>query len=195
MEQSIASYLFRNNYCVLPGIGKLTVVITPADTDFINGQIKAPVLNIVFSEDDKGETIFNELSAESEHLKMMLDAKRTISLNGIGVFTKNDNGSIHFSSLQINPLLVTPVKVERVIHQNAQHAMLVGDKETTNVVMTEYFTDVEPTKKRWWIAAIIIALASLLIIGIYFFSNGGASVGNAVSIQPASADSTYHLSK
>jgi hypothetical protein len=195
MEQSIASYLFRNNYCVLPGIGKLSVVTTPADTDFINGQIKAPVQNIIFSEEDKGEAIFNELSAESEHLKMMLDAKRTVSLSGIGIFTKNDNGNIHFSPLQINQSLVTPVKVERVIHQNAQHTMLVGDKETTNVVMTEYFTDVEPKKKRWWIAAIIMALVSLLIIGIYFYSNGGASIGNAISIQPASTDSTYHLIK
>ncbi len=195
MEQSIASYLFRNNYCVLPGIGKLTVVTTPADTDFINGQIKPPVQNIEFSADDKSEAIFNELSAESEHLKMMLDARRTVSLTGIGVFTKKDDGHIHFSPLQIAPSLVTPVKAERVIRENVQHSLLVGDKETTNVVMTEYFTEEEPKKERWWIAAVIIAVLSIIIVVIYFSFNGGSSLGNAFSIEPATADSSYHLSR
>jgi hypothetical protein len=194
MEQNIASYLFRNKYCVLPGIGKLTLVTTPAETDFVNAQINAPTQAIIFSAEDKGTSVFNELSAVSEHLKMMLDSKKTVLLNGIGTFSKDDNGNIHFTAIQINQSLTTPVKVERVIHEHSEHTMLVGDKETTNVVMTEYFSDAPAKKDRWWIGAIIIAVIAIVILIIHFSQDGNSS-GNIILLQPASTDSTYHLAK
>jgi len=196
MEQNIASYLFRNGYCILPGIGKLTLVTTPAETDFINGYINAPVQTIVFSTEDKNASIFNELSAVSEHLKMMLDAKRTVLLNGIGTFSKDDNGDIHFTPLQTDAALSNPVHAERVVHQHTEHTMLVGDKETTNVVMTEYFSDVPVQKSRWWIGAVIIAAVALVLLIVRIAQNDNAKFsGNIISIQPASADSTYHSVK
>jgi len=196
MEQNIASYLFRNGYCILPGIGKLTLVTTPAETDFMNSQINAPVQNILFSNEDKNSSVFNELSAVSEHLKMMLDAKRTVLLNGIGTFYKDDNGDIHFTPLQINAALSNPVHAERVVHQHSEHTMLVGDKETTNVVMTEYFSDVPVQKSRWWIGAVIIAAVALVLLIVRIAQNDNAKFsGNIISIQPASADSTYHSVK
>jgi hypothetical protein len=196
MEQNIASYLFRNGYCILPGIGKLTLVTTPAETDFMNSQIKAPVQTILFSNEDKSTAVFNELSAVSEHLKMMLDVKRTVLLNGIGTFSKDDNGDIHFTPLQIDAALSNPVHVERVVHQHSEHTMLVGDKETTNVVMTEYFSDVPVQKSRWWIGAVIIAAVALVLLIVRIVQNDdGKFSGNIISIQPASADSTYHSVK
>jgi len=196
MEQNIASYLFRNGYCILPGIGKLTLVTTSAETDFMNSQINAPVQNILFSSDDKNVAVFNELSAVSEHLKMMLDAKRTVLLNGIGTFSKDDNGDIHFTPLQTDAALSNPVHAERVVHQHTEHTMLVGDKETTNVVMTEYFSDVPVQKSRWWIGAVIIAAVALVLLIVRIAQNDNAKFsGNIISIQPASADSTYHSVK
>jgi hypothetical protein len=196
MEQNIASYLFRNGYCILPGIGKLTLVTTPAETDFMNSRINAPVQTIFFSNEDKNASIFNELSAVSEHLKMMLDAKGTVLLKGIGTFSKDDNDSIHFMPLQIDAALSNPVHVERVVHQHAEHTMLVGDKETTNVVMTEYFSDIPVQKSRWWIGALIIAAVAIILLIVHIAQNDDSKFsGNIISIQPGSADSTYHSVK
>jgi hypothetical protein len=197
MEQDIASYLFRNHSCVLPGIGKLTLVTTPAETSYINAQIKAPVQTISFSTDEKSAPVFNELSAVSEHLKMMLDAKKSVALNGIGTFSKDENGKINFAVLEINKSLTPAIKVERVVHQDAKHAMLVGDKETTNVIMTEFFSDAPKKKNRWWIAAAIAAAVAIIILIIHCLQpvTGNSYSGNAIILQADSASATYQSVK
>jgi hypothetical protein len=197
MEQDIASYLFRNHTCVLPGIGKLTLVTTPAETNFINAQIKAPVQHISFTPDGKTNAVFNELSAVSEHLKMMLSAKKIVLLNGIGTFSIDDNGKIHFTELEINKSLAPAIKVERVVHQDAKHTMLVGDKETDNVVMTEFFSDAPKKKNRWWIAAAIAAVVAIIILVIHCLQpvDGNFYSGNAIILQADSASATYQSVK
>jgi hypothetical protein len=78
-----------------------------------------------------------------------------------------------------------PVKAERVIHPEAEHQILVGDKETTNTLMTEYFSEeVHVKKNRWWIWAIILCLVALIIILLYLNNAGLLSMaGNAMPIQ------------
>lgn len=197
MEQDIASYLFRNHYCVLPGIGKLTLVTIPAETNFINANIKGPSQSIIFCAEAKGATIFNELSAVSEHLKMKLDAEKKVSLNGIGTFTKDENGKMHFNALEINKALTPTINVERVVHHDAEHTMLVGDKETTNVVMTEFFSDAPRKIKHWWVAAAIAAAIGIAILIFHAMqpANANSYSGNAMLLPVDSATATYQMSK
>jgi hypothetical protein len=61
---------------------------------------------------------------------------------------------------------------------------LVGDKETTNTLMNEYFNeDVLVKKNRWWIWAIVLAVIALLAILIYTNNaNLSSMAGSAMPI-------------
>ena len=75
------------------------------------------------------------------------------------------------------------VVAERVIHPQAEHQILVGDKETTNTVMTEFLTEKPEVRDRWWIWAIVLGAIGLLILLIYFTgANGTSPFGNAIKI-------------
>ncbi|MBL0146223.1 MAG: hypothetical protein IPP48_11050 [Chitinophagaceae bacterium] len=58
---------------------------------------------------------------------------------------------------------------ERVIHEAAEHNMLVGDKETTTTQMTEYYADTSVVKDRWWIWTIILGFGGIAAILFYYF--------------------------
>lgn len=183
MQHLIAPSLFINKNCVLPGIGKLSIITAPAEADYIHAQIKAPVQQIVFVEENGAENIFNEFSALSELIWKDLDKQGAVVLNGIGTFTKDDSGKINFAPEQIDPAFAQTVVAKRVIRQDAQHAILVGDKETTNTVMTDFFSEKPAIKDHWWIWAIILFIIGLGTIMFYFYQNGSTTLGNAISIE------------
>jgi len=194
MEQDIASYLFRNHYCVLPGIGKLTLITNPAETDFINGQIKSPAQKIIFSKEDNGGVVFNELSAVSEHLKMTLETKRTILLNGVGTFSLNDNNEITFVPQPINSALEQPVVFERALRHDATHSILIGDKETTKIIKPEPLSDeIIIKKERWWIAAMVACVIAIGVIVLALNQNipGNMGSGNQIKIDVNPEMPTY----
>lgn len=193
MEQDIASYLFRNHFCILPGIGKLSVITGSAETDFINARIKPPAQKIVFSPEENGPAIFNELSAVSEHLKMMLETDRTVTLNGVGTFIMNNN-VISFSQQPLNSTLEQPVHFERAIRHDATHNILIGDKETTRIIKPEPIEEkIIESKKHWWIPALIAAVIALGAIVFSFSQNtsGNIGTGNQEKIDVNAEAPTY----
>jgi len=59
----------------------------------------------------------------------------------------------------------------------------VGDKETTNTVMTELLAPRSETKDRWWIWAVVLGVIGLIALLIYFTElKGAAPFGNAIKI-------------
>ena len=50
--------------------------------------------------------------------------------------------------------------------------MLVGDRETTTLAMSEMLTEETSTKRRWWIFALVVALIAAAIL-IYRFTKDG----------------------
>ena len=183
MDYLIAPALFQNKTCRLPGIGTLTVITSSAETDLGKSLIKAPVPSIVFSAAQEEENIFNEFTALSELIKKDLDEKGMVTLKGVGDFLKNKEGSIDFLPQPLHLRFTPPVVAERIIRQHAEHAMLVGDKETTNKVMSEYFVEDEaeekPTTSRWWIWAIVLGVIGAAILALYILQNGFNLLGNA----------------
>ena len=183
MDYLIAPALFQNKTCRLPGIGTLTVITSSAETDLGKSLIKAPVPSIVFSAAQQEENIFNEFTALSELIKKDLDEKGTVTLKGVGDFLKNKEGTIDFLPQPLPQLFTPPVVAERIIRQHAEHAMLVGDKETTNKVMSEYFVEDEveqkPATNRWWLWAIVLGVVGTVILALYILQNGFNLLGNA----------------
>ncbi|MES2429326.1 MAG: hypothetical protein V4556_00235 [Bacteroidota bacterium] len=174
----IAASLFQNKSCTLPGIGKLTVHTTRAKTDFVNTQLLAPVYSISFSPIDDNAGVFNEFSAISGLLKKDLEQTGMIELDGIGILKKDDSGKIVFTPYELDPNFTPAISAERVIRQNSEHAMLVGDKETTNVVMTEYFIEDEVKKDYWWVWAIVLFLLGIGAIAFHIMQHGNI-IGNS----------------
>jgi hypothetical protein len=187
MHHLIASYLFQNKACPLPGIGVLLVTAGKAESDFLNKTLKAPVPFISFipKEQDASNlldyiaaknnaTVLNAIELLGQFcntLKGEIIAANTTTLKGVGNFFTDSSGKINFRPNALPELLLQPVHAERVIHPQAEHTILVGDKETTNTVMTEYFTD-EPVKKsRWWIWAIILGIVGIVAVVLYLVNN------------------------
>jgi hypothetical protein len=178
MYNIIAASFFQKRSCVLPGIGRLSLITHSAQTDFTNKQIMAPVQEIVFSPGTAEEQLFNEFSAISELMKKKLDEEGEVALAGIGVFTKSSSGDINFTAVKPGDDIQQPVSAIRVIRERSEHTMLVGDKETTNTEMTELLNEDEPAKDKWWIWAIVLGAAALLALAIYLYQHGINAFGN-----------------
>jgi nucleoid DNA-binding protein len=198
MQNQIASYLFQHKTCPLPGLGTLSVLHSGAEADFTNKLIAAPKSFIEFSETETDATgLLNYLSATSggstyevsealdhfcDDLRNKMTAQPDVQLESIGSFFVDASGKINFKQENLPAAFAQAVFAERVIHPDAEHQILVGDKETTNTVMTEFLAPKSETKDRWWIWAIVLALVGITAIVIYFTAfNGTGAFGNVIN--------------
>ncbi len=199
MQKQIASYLFQHKTCPLPGLGTLSVLNSGAAADFTNKSIAAPKTFIQFNNTetdtagllnylvlttggDKYE-VTEALDHFCDNLKKEMTDEANVQLESIGSFFVDDSGTINFKQQQLPTSFVQPVFAERVIHPDAEHQILVGDKETTNTVMTGYFNETPAVKDRWWIWAIVLSVTGLIALLIYFTElNGASPFGNAIKI-------------
>ena len=202
MDTLIQSSLFQNETCILPGVGTLSIISGTAETDFANSTIKPPLQNIVFKEENELNLI-NKFSDQSDLIKLQLHQSGNYYLDGVGTFTK-DNEHINFTSVSLPRALILPVKAERVIRQEleqAEHPILVGDKQTTNHAMTNYLNEEEikqpqQKKDKWWIWAIGLTVIAAATIIFYFSGHTNFSFGNSSIINAAPANTaTHHLIK
>ena len=199
MHHLIASYLFQNKTCPLPGLGTLSIHTGKAETDFTNQQIIAPERFIEFRERKTSaagllnyvalttngnlDEVSEALDHFCDHLKNEISVHGKVLLPGIGNFVTHDGGDIIFEQSALPAIFFQPVTAERVIHPKAEHSMLVGDKETTNTLMSEYFNETPAAKDRWWIWAIVLGVIGLLILVYYFTATNGISLfGNSIKI-------------
>jgi hypothetical protein len=202
IQKLLASYLFQNRSCPLAGMGNLSIVQSPAISDFGNKKIIAPTATIQFSPaatntDDllaylahKTNTIQGHMGEAYEafckKLASELHSGSPVDMEGIGQFNIDAGGNITFQSVNVPAAFLPSVTAERVIHPEAEHSILVGDKETTNTVMTEYFNEEPVVKDRWWIWAIVLAALAIGTLIIYYYDAAASvSFGNAVGYDPA----------
>ncbi len=199
MQKQIASYLFQNKTCPLPGLGTLSVLNSGAEADFTNKLIAAPksfiqfnnaetdtagLLNYLVSTTggDKYE-VSEALDHFCDNLKKKMTDEAKVQLDNVGSFFVDGSGKINFKQQELPTPFLQPVFAERVIHPDAEHQILVGDKETTNTVMTEFFNESPVIKDRWWIWAIVLGVTGLIALLIYFTElNGASPFGNAIKI-------------
>lgn len=180
MDYLIAPTLFQNKTCRLPGIGTLEIVVKNAETFFGHQEILAPKPSIFFNPAvEEEEDLFNEFTALSKLIKKDLQEKGVVSLKGIGDFILTTEGAIEFKSIEISKEFMQPVIAERVVRQDVEHTILVGDKEVTNKAMTDFYVEEAKVagKNRWWIAAVIVAFIALVAVVIYLTTYGINSFG------------------
>lgn len=200
MHQLIASYLFQNRSCPLPGLGNLSMKADPAQTDFSNNRILSPTSTIHF---EPGETntglLINWLANKSNNSKLVTltaldvfcnDLKKDAlnkdlgaNLEGVGTFVVNSDGGIDFVGMELPHIFHQPVQADRIIRLVAEHNLLVGDKHTTNIEMTEFLNEDSLKKEHWWIWALVLGLVAISLIFLYAAdTNSSPEFGNAIKI-------------
>src|SRR5437868_716768 len=151
MHELIASYLFQNQSCPLPGLGKLSIVTSKAQSNFGDNVVNAPKQSVQFSADDTDSSdLIAYLSSKTNtdphasgmalnefcrRIKDDTTSHSSANLDGVGNFVIDNNGELGFVPLEIPQVFVQSVPVVSVVRADAEHNILVGDKETTNIQM------------------------------------------------------------
>ncbi len=208
MQEILASYLFQYKTCPLPGAGTLKLLKTDAEIFVTEKKITAPVEYIIFTKEEQDaadaeeylsvQTGVSKLEASYQLSRFAGDIKNlaagdSISFTNAGSFSKNDDGEIQFLPAENANKFQQEIFAERVIHPHESHAILVGDTETTNTIMNEYYAEDTPVaKSRWWIFAVAIAVLSAVLI-IYYFNDASSNnnFGILIKNNTPSAPKTY----
>ena len=210
MQDLISSYLIQTKECNLPGIGKINLVFSAPEVDVANkliipseekavfssrasqhieGLVKYISQKLEITEDEAREKLMEWCSQAKDKIA----SGETISLNPLGFFQKNVAGSISFKN-QNTSYFFEPVKAQRVIHKNEEHAVLVGDRETTSSVMNQFLNEEEIVNdSRWKIAALVLFAIAVIVLFIHFYlhSFSSFSTGNENQFSPATPPATY----
>lgn len=191
MQELIASYLLQYKKCPLPGVGSLCIRRKEAVILTGEKRIAAPLEEITFSNDELNADDLHDFIAAQKGISTdeaayqlgrycdslnQLQGSDKAAIHGVGEFYRDADGSLGFTPVQIS-FGAADLLAEKVIHPDKAHAILVGDTETTNVAMNEYYAEEEPkAKSKWWIFALIIfAIAAGLIA---YYLNDPAHTGS-----------------
>ena len=190
MVQLIRTYLLQNKSISIPGLGTIYVERIPAQTDFVNRQLLPPSYHFRFDKyfDAPGKEFFTFLAAKKSvedyeaiklynewamQLRNNIGTDTGTPLQGVGSLKRDGSGDIVFEATGAQQTFHVPVPAERIIRTNAKHTMIVGDKEVTNVEMSDYLHDGSRNRRsRWWIYAIIIALIAIVAILVQLYRSG-----------------------
>jgi hypothetical protein len=201
MVQLIKTYLLQNKSISIPGLGTIYVERIPAQADFVNRQLLPPAYHFRFDKyfDAPGKDFFTFLAARNRvedfeaikiynewalQLRNNIGTDNFTPLDGVGSLKRDASGDIIFEPASPQQVFHTPVPAERIIRSNARHTMIVGDREVTNVEMSDYLQESTGRKNRWWIYAAIIAAAALIAIFIHLYRSGDISpFGNRQTIE------------
>lgn len=198
MDQLIATCLFVQKKCYLPGIGQLSLIQQPAESNFVEMEIQSPRFSISYNAngDGKNELVpfiadlkrismdeaFVQLENYCNQIKGRLHENKSYHLNGVGNFIAVANDTIRFEEQELPPYYFPSIHAKRVIHPQSEHIIVVGDKESTNVAMADLLAEVPVNKDKWWIWAIVLAVLAALAMLFHYGNTGNSSLGNGNSI-------------
>jgi nucleoid DNA-binding protein len=211
MQELITSFIVQSKECRLAGIGMFRSITVPAEPDIASKKISPPVFEKLFSgkeektsdelvkyiaakKNSSFDEAFSNIKEWCESTKAKLKNGEEIFFQSLGSLKKESSGNVLFRN-QNSMVFFEPIAVERVIHKNSDHKMLVGDKETTSSVMNQYFhvEETEVKRSHWKIISIILLGIVILLLFLYFYQNSFSffATGNHVKINPQLPPATY----
>ena len=189
MFEVLNSYLFQHKSISIPGLGTIFLEREPANTDIDSKNFLPPSYSFRFDKyfDAPDKDFFSYLAAEKNipdyeaikwYSEFSYDLRNKIRLDedvrwdNVGVLKKDDSGNIVFETIRENPAFLRAVGANIITRKDAQHYLLVGDKEITNTEVDELIHPNEVVKKdKWWIYALIIAAVAIIALVFHFSSN------------------------
>jgi hypothetical protein len=212
MYDDLYEYLILHRQVNVPGIGTFSLETQAAATDISNRTIDPPAYTISFDSTNTtpAKRFYNWLAdrlhmpyAEaivrfnsfSFDLKAKLMAGNKIIWDKVGTLTKTLAGDIRFESSLTNHRYDPPLAVARVIRENAEHTMKVGEQHKTSSEMTELLNQSEAKKRRWWLPALIVGILLVIFLIIYFSQKGMSvdSSGTQQKVVPAKGEPDHKL--
>ena len=204
MLELLAKYLYQYKQLYIPGIGSFEVVDQPARLEYADRLIYPPVAEIRYSEggalsDTQMEYLEEELGTDRFAIEKKLqlfgqDLKQR--LNGTP-FEWPGLGTLNFrhNRVEFHPATVTglaPVEAHKVIRENAQHMVLIGEQEVRSGDVPEYLHGTSPKRSVFVLVGWILLALAILFLVYYFYKEGlkpessGSRVKAAkvLSIQP-----------
>lgn len=189
LRSLLHQFLIENTYLLLPNIGVLKFSYASAQLDIANKQIVAPKKYILLEKIDtykdsegliisflsrylkieksKAENAFNQFIGA---IQSKLSTDKIYHWQGLGSFIQNNINTISFQQDEILDQYWPSVLAERIARPEVEHSITVGNTETTNIFMKEYLAGQEKNalKDYWWIWALIILVASAVLIYFQF---------------------------
>jgi hypothetical protein len=187
MYEVLNKYLMQHKIISIPGLGSLVAETIPAVNDFVNKQLLPVQIKFRYDKyfDAPDREFFSYLSHKKNiadfeaikwysefayELRHKIRTEEKAEWDGVGIFKKDIGGDIVFEPYPQQYELYSTVRAERVIHSDATHSILVGDKEKTNYEMTQLLSDeVHVEKESWWIYALILAAIGLIILFFHLY--------------------------
>jgi|tagenome__1003787_1003787.scaffolds.fasta_scaffold19609135_1 nucleoid DNA-binding protein len=183
MQPYIHKYFALNKSLSLPGIGSFTVETQNAKLDFIDKTLHAPAYTIRYNKYDGADEKFYDFLARetgveendamqnfksfSDQLKEQLERDHRINLQGIGTLTTNGSGYDFVADNSVQKYFPS-ITAERIIRQNAEHTVKVGEDERTSTQMHEHFQQRTVKEDNWFVHALILGAIGIAAIAIYY---------------------------
>ena len=202
MYEELYQYLIHHRTLPVPGIGTFLLERHPSKGDFPNRVISGPAYQIIHRQetlpfpkyffsrlgnilgvgDREATSRFNAFAATTRE---QVEAGKIILWKGVGTITKKKGGEINFSP---DPLFTEDsVKASKVIRENAQHTVRVGEDEKTSVEMSRMLNVQEIKRSTNWLWPALLIVLSILFIG-WYLSNYGVSIGSAGNTAPITVE-------
>jgi hypothetical protein len=196
MLQVLNAYLFQHRSISIPGLGTIYLETFPASVEVADRAILPPAYRFRFDKyfDAPDKEFFAYLASQGKildyeaikwynefafDLRNRIRNEEEVPWEGVGILRKDGSGNILFESAPAPAFFQQPIPAMRVNRQDAVHTLLVGDRERTSGEMNEWLQEenARPKKFRWWIIALILAVAGLAVLAWHFYTNGW-STGN-----------------
>jgi hypothetical protein len=214
MYAELYQYLVLHKQLNIPGIGTFQVERKPADIDFIGKVVNPPAYTVALHHGNTtaSKKVFGWLSdvfniSERDALSRFNDfafelrdkvmAGDKLQWDGVGVLSKGMAGEIRFDASLRGMTIGEPVPANKVIRENAQHTVRVGEDQKTSAEMMERLVPTEEKRSYWWAAALIIGLLALVFLAWYFSArrSDASAAGNQQKLEPQKEAATYKLSE
>ena len=194
MYSTLYKYLALHKKLNIPGIGNFVITESPATLQFTDKQLHAPATQVQFTQvvHPTNNHFYSFLSKEwkvekviairmykdgVEELLDNLKASGMCELPGIGILQKTADGSVNFTPAATSLSLFSNLPAERVLRRNAQHTVLVGEREHIKINTSSFETVAEdvtdekkPAKDNWLIYALVLAVLAILMIAYYYIA-------------------------
>ncbi|MBS1604601.1 MAG: hypothetical protein JST42_18190 [Bacteroidetes bacterium] len=200
MFSVLNAYLFQHRSISIPGLGTIYLETLPAEADVADRTMLPPVYRFRFDKyfDAPDKEFFGYLASQqnmldfeaikwynefSFELRNRIRAEDEVSWDGVGILKKDGSGNILFESAKAPAFFLQPTPAIRVQREDAQHTLVVGDRERTSGEMNEWLQEENSGRRRisWWVVAIVLAVAGLAVLGWHFYTHGW-STGNQIKI-------------